>query len=260
MCFLCRWIDLALRASRAIGGTALTQFARSIVVLACLLTVPGVLSIADAEDYPVLNGPTDATRPNGASYQPGAVRPATHQETTPAAFQTTGTEKPLLLPSRPGDSSGEKSSGPRTMGAIVSVIASLAIVLGLFFVVAWMMRRTLPASTRRLPDDVVETLGRAPLAGRQQMHLLRFGNKLLLVCVSPTGVDTLAEITDPMEIERVTELCAKTKSSGATKAFKQIFGQMSGDKPLAASPPGSRKASFSSAGRTSAIAGEAADV
>jgi len=66
------------------------------------------------------------------------------------------------------------------------------------------------AAARRLPGEVVETLGRVPLAGRQQMHLLRFGNKLLLVCVSPTGVDTLGEITDPSEIDRVAALCAQT--------------------------------------------------
>ena len=78
------------------------------------------------------------------------------------------------------------------------VFASLAIVLGLFFVVAWFMRRSLPTSSRRLPSDVVETLGRAPLVGRQQMHVLRFGNKLLLVSVSPTGADKFDK--DPSDI------------------------------------------------------------
>jgi flagellar protein FliO/FliZ len=140
------------------------------------------------------------------------------------------------------------------------VIGSLAVVLGLFFVVAWLMRRSMPQSARRLPGEVVETLGRVPLAGRQQMHLLRFGNKLLLVCVSPTGVDTLGEITDPSEIDRVAALCAQNESSGATKTFHQIFGQRTGDKSRAAQSGVARRTFLPSTARTAAIAEEAADV
>jgi flagellar biogenesis protein FliO len=188
------------------------------------------------------------------------IRQATHREPEPAPFATSDPDKSLTLPARPGDSSGEKySSGPRTMGAIVSVVASLAVVLGLFFVVAWLMRRNLPNSVRRLPDEVVETLGRAPLAGRQQMHVLRFGNKLLLVCASSTGVDTLAEITDPLEIDRLAGLCAQTASSSATKAFKQIFGQLADEKSLDTSAGGNRKSVLSSIRRPSPTAGEGAN-
>jgi len=230
--------------------------------LALLVAAPTMHSIAGADDYYSGSGSSiDATRTNGTSYQPGAVRPATHQEPMPMVFPASNVDKPLLLPARPGDSSGEKSSsGPRTMGAIVSVIGSLAVVLGLFFVVAWLMRRSMPQSARRLPGEVVETLGRVPLAGRQQMHLLRFGNKLLLVCVSPTGVDTLGEITDPSEIDRVAALCAQNESSGATKTFHQIFGQRTGDKSRAAQSGVARRTFLPSTARTAAIAEEAADV
>ena len=39
--------------------------------------------------------------------------------------------------------------------------------------------------------DVVQVLGRAPLSGKQQMHLVRFGGKLLLLSVTPSGAETL---------------------------------------------------------------------
>lgn len=231
------------------------------MLLAFLLITLGSIAVASAGDFFGASGPSGATRPSGISSQPGTIRQVTHQEPEPAPFATSSSDKPLALPVRPGDSLGEKSSsGPRTMGAIVSVAASLAVVLGLFFVFAWLMRRSQPSSARRLPYEVVELLGRAPLAGRQQMHLLRFGNKLLLVCVSPTGVDTLAEITDPLEIDRVSGLCAQTESSSATKAFKQIFGQLAGDKSLVAPTGGNRKSSLSADGHTAATTGEAVDV
>ena len=58
------------------------------------------------------------------------------------------------------------------------------------------------------------------------MHLIRFGNKMLLVCVSPSGVDSLGEITDPAEIDRLAGLCEQEQATSATAAFKQIFGQV----------------------------------
>ena len=49
--------------------------------------------------------------------------------------------------------------------------------------------------------------GRAPLAGRQHVHLLRCGSKLLLVSVTPGGAETLTEVTDPAEVDRLAGLC-----------------------------------------------------
>jgi flagellar biogenesis protein FliO len=209
-------------------------------------------------DFPTLNTPTEAPRPTAAPFDAGGVRQTGFQQPTPAALPAAATEKQLMLPARPSDGAADRSSsGPRTLGAFVSVLASLAIVLGLFFVVAWFMRRSLPTSARRLPADVVETLGRAPLSGRQQMHVLRFGNKLLLVSVSPTGADTLAEITDPAEIDRVAALCAQSQSSGPS--FKQIFDKLSADK-RGSKPTPSNRAPRNPMTRTSALSGEATDV
>ena len=126
--------------------------------------------------------------------------------------------KPLALPGAPAESAGEKtSSGTRTLGAIVTVVVSLGIVLGLFTGCAWLMRRGLPNTAKTLPADAVSVLGRAPLAGRQQMHLVRFGNKMLLVCVSPTGVDSLGEITDPAEIDRLAGLCEQQQPTSTRR-------------------------------------------
>lgn len=227
--------------------------------LAALTIFVFAFSRTAAADYPTPNTPTEAQRSAAASFDAGGVRQAGfQQQPTPAALPAAATEKPLMLPARPSDGAADRSSsGPRTLGAFVSVLASLAIVLGLFFVVAWFMRRSLPISARRLPSDVVETLGRAPLSGRQQMHVLRFGNKLLLVSVSPTGADTLAEITDPAEIERVAALCAQGKSSGPS--FKQIFDKLSADKRGGA-PTSSNRGARIPTPRTSVLSGEAADV
>ena len=45
--------------------------------------------------------------------------------------------------------------------SLITVAASLGIVLGLFFVLMWCFRRGMPKSTRSLPPEVVEVLGKA---------------------------------------------------------------------------------------------------
>ena len=68
--------------------------------------------------------------------------------------------------------------------------------LGLFFLLVWVVRRTQPKGNILLPTDVVQTLGRAQLTGRHQMHVVQFGGKLLLVSTASGGVETLSEISD----------------------------------------------------------------
>ena len=45
-----------------------------------------------------------------------------------------------------------------------TVVGSLAIVLGVFLIIAWSTRRLNPGAASRLPKEAVEVLGRAPLA------------------------------------------------------------------------------------------------
>jgi flagellar biogenesis protein FliO len=266
MCCICRWIDMFGRALRQVACCASLRPFWAVCGVAILLAPLITISPVYADGFS--NGPAllPVTAPTAPTYSGGtlpstnALRQATHQEPEPARLISTGNDKPILLPEPPHDLTGERpSSGPRTLGAIVSVIVSLAVVLGLFFVIAWLMRRSLPNSAQRLPTEAVEILGRTPLAGRQQMHLLRFGNKMLLVCVSPTGVDTLGEITDPVEIDRMAGLCAQTQSSSASAAFKQIFGQLTREKSPAALTSGNGTRTTVSR-QAMSTAGEAADV
>jgi len=143
----------------------------------------------------------------------------------PGRLSTNDSEGPRPLPPAKRGSV-DKSDSPRALGAIVSVVGSLTVVLGLFFLLAWFMRRGMPNSAARLPDDIVSVLGKAPLAGRQQAHLLRFGNKLLLVCASTSGFDTLAEITEPEEVQRIVSLCDRSQSGASTTAASRIIGQI----------------------------------
>ena len=112
------------------------------------------------------------------------------------------------------------------LSAMVTVGGGLAIVLGLFLVVAWAMRKAAPRGSTLLPKEVFDILGRASLGARQQVQLLRCGNKLLLVSITPAGVETLTEVTDPLEVDRIAGVCQQTNPKSTTAAFRQVFQQL----------------------------------
>ena len=131
---------------------------------------------------------------------------------------------PPLTPPNSADH-GELGKKPDGLSSPATVIGSLALVLGIFFAAVWLIRRTSPPGAGLLPTEAFEVLGRAPLANRQQAHLLRCGNKLLLVSASPTGTEPLAEITDTAEVDRLTTLCRQSRSNVATTALRHVFRQ-----------------------------------
>jgi flagellar biogenesis protein FliO len=117
-----------------------------------------------------------------------------------------------------------KSSGG--LPSMVSIAGSTGLVLGIFLLLVWIVKRKTPQSLTRLPNEAFEVLGRAPLSGRQQVHLLRCGNRLLLVSVTPGGAETLTEITDPIEVDRLAGLCRQSQPGSSSAAFKQVFEQL----------------------------------
>ncbi len=125
---------------------------------------------------------------------------------------------------------GGSGTGPpaQGLGSVVTVISSLAVVLGLFFMTAWLMRRTGRGGFASLPEDVFEVLGRAQLNHRQQVHFVRCGTKLLLVSLTPDSAETLTEIDDPDEVTRLAGLCKARQAGSASVAFRHVLHQFAG--------------------------------
>jgi flagellar biogenesis protein FliO len=182
---------------------------------------------------------------------------ARREASTPAqATRGAATDAPLPLKkrnaeavplARPGASDDRAASG---LPPLATAAGSLAIVLALFFVTAWVLRRGAPQAALSLPRDVVEVLGRAPLPGKQQVHLLRCGQKLLLVWAGAGGVETLTEITDPTEVDRLAGICRAAHPHSATAAFRNVFQQLAREPGAELLTGGAPKRSFLSGRRT----------
>jgi flagellar biogenesis protein FliO len=152
---------------------------------------------------------------------------AVDQAATPLALSRQ--EKPLSL----GGPQPSRRGLQRQIAALPSLwtmLAGLGVVLGLFLIVAWALRRSLPKGANLLPREALEVLGRGVIAGRQNVHLLRCGNKLLLVSITPAGIETLTEISDPAEVDRLAGICYQAHPHSATSAFRQVFQQFGDDR------------------------------
>jgi len=195
---------------------------RRVTGLIVLLALAGGLSAQSAErdfDEPLSGG--DSRREERGDKQAGF----TEADRSPSP-------ESLPLPLRKSSGAGQpagastRRTGPQ---GLTTVAGSLGLVLGLFLLVAWMMRRTIPAANAVLPGEVLEVLGRAALAGRQQVHLVRLGSKLVLVSVTPAGMEALSEVTDPEEVQRLTSLCRQAHPNSSSAVFRHVFRQFTGE-------------------------------
>lgn len=129
--------------------------------------------------------------------------------------------------------SGSKKNGrlerPRLTGAvapIISVVGSLLIVLATFLFLAILFKKFSPKSGRVLPKEAFEDLGRAFLGQKTNLHLLRLGNRLILVCVTPDGVSPVTEVTDPDEVVPLLGMCRQLDENSSSELFKQTLSKI----------------------------------
>jgi flagellar biogenesis protein FliO len=178
-------------------------------------------------------------RPAGYSaFVPVAVSSAPAAiDTDTATPRNTATDASIRLTPRTRDPASPLGQGDELPSAdeqrergrstwIATTVGGLGIALGAFLLLAWMIRRSMPPGLRPLPSEAVEVLGRAALSGRQQLHMLRFANKLVLVSTTPSG-DTisLAEIEDTDEVNRVVALCRRHDPESSSESFRHLLQQ-----------------------------------
>jgi len=156
---------------------------------ACLRPVLAVVVLA------VAAGRLRAEPPIAPS--PDAVAPAAH--TVAAETSAGGRLGPVPLPAA--------SAAPRAAPARPATDWRLLAALGGVFAVLAGYRLFTGRRRPTLPPDVFEVLGESALAGPHAVRVVRFGPKTLLVSVSSSGCQTLAELADPQATECIAAAC-----------------------------------------------------
>jgi flagellar biogenesis protein FliO len=247
--------ESALPLSSQAGGAAPTPTAPSAAVEppAVEFTLPPYAAAADVElppaepavvreppnSYPPVAEYSDASPAESVAALPVSPPDVPEVSVPVAGYEMSADVDRRLAPATPErgpyDSNAPRGAGGSSylpaafskLDGLSTAGAGLAIVVGLFLVCMWMVRRTGPKPTGVLPSEAFAVLGRAPLNAGAFAQLLRVGNKLVLVAVSSDGAQPLTEVTDPDEVDRLTGLCRGSRPGGHSAEFQQVLAQLS---------------------------------
>jgi flagellar protein FliO/FliZ len=114
---------------------------------------------------------------------------------TPAlAFGADGEQTPLQL----SDDGGRDA--PQHVGAsggsIVRTIVGLAVVIGVIYGLAWVLRQVKASKQAGTEGNGLETLATLPLGTNRSLHLVRAGGEIVLVGAGEHGVTPIRTYTE----------------------------------------------------------------
>lgn len=87
------------------------------------------------------------------------------------------------------------------------IIGGLAVVIGGYLGLVWLLKIINPAGSGAIPREALEVVGSAPLNSQQNLQLIRLGSKLMLMLHGPDGTQPVGEVSDPAEVEHLLAIC-----------------------------------------------------
>ncbi|QDT08620.1 FliO/MopB family protein [Planctomycetes bacterium K23_9] len=163
----------------------------------------------------------DSSRPiDQTSYETPLQPPRDFSPPADSGFPTLVRSTSNDQPTVDDDPSKSKSFGP-----LVTTGFSLVVVLGLFAGLVWVTRRYGNASMTQtgLPTDAMKSLGSTAIDARTRITLLRCGSRIIVMAQTATGVHPLSEITEPIEVQRLTAMCNGESVSAIEPTFAEAL-------------------------------------
>jgi flagellar protein FliO/FliZ len=188
----------------------------------------GELALGQMEPSPIPNrGQAVRVRaPSAVAQSPSNVAQASATVAIPS-----NRDEPIPIKSS-GDLQSSRIAPPRSpWSSTLSTAASLLVVVFLFLGAVLVLRKSQPKQFQKLPKDVVEVLGRSPIAPRQNLVVVRFGSKLILVSQQPGETRTLSEIHDANEAGRLIGMCESSRPESISNSFREVLQQVVHAKP-----------------------------
>ena len=95
------------------------------------------------------------------------------------------------------------SNEPIGVANYLQMFLGLALILGLIFGMAWLMRRM--GNMRGIGSNGLKLLGGISLGQRERAVLVQVGDKQLLIGIAPGQIRTLHELETPLNTDKVSE-------------------------------------------------------
>lgn len=114
---------------------------------------------------------------------------------------------------------------------VVSVLGSLSLVLGAFFLFMFFLKKVGPKTGGNLPREALESIGRFALNPKLQLNLIRLGNRLILVAITQDGVvEPISEIDNPDEVAQILAMCRKLDPNSSLAQFQSVLNEFAEEK------------------------------
>ena len=134
-----------------------------------------------------------------------------------------------------GNSEGADGGSATARPGWGSTVWPLLAVIGVIICGARWLKSQSTTTARRLPNDAFDVLGRQAIDQRTSVILARCGSRILVLSLSPHGLQTLTEITDPVEIDCLAGLCRTTqRDHGLVETFRTLLHKPAPKKPAVA--------------------------
>ncbi|MNE43203.1 Flagellar protein FliO [compost metagenome] len=89
-------------------------------------------------------------------------------------------------------------SGTSAAGQLTQLVLGLLLVLGLIFLLAWLLRRVQNAAPGS--GQVIEILGSRTLGPRDRLLLIQVGKEQILIGHTPGSIEALHVLAEPVEV------------------------------------------------------------
>jgi flagellar biogenesis protein FliO len=188
-----------------------------------IANTPLAVDSAEASDAHAAGGAPSAPAP---ASRPSAATTAPH---TPegAGGKDKYFNDPLAAgPNLDASDTGRGGNGG-DVGDIGGTVLSLLLVVVLILVVVWVLRRLMPGFKGGPSKGPVRVLGKHFLSPKQQLFLVRIGQRVVVIGAAGANLNQVCQITDKDEIAELTQQCERTRSGSISNSFRALF---SGDR------------------------------
>lgn len=215
-------ISIAFRQMAAILNRRSKQSGFWLIVLAAMLMQSASSRFAHAQTSPTFTAPQRSAAHSSS-------RPSTNR---PPSGQRPQTPKSRFTDARPITRTGSEAntttdgkrraavSGPsawKTFGVLAGIIAVI-----LFGSRLW--KKHGPRLSSSIPTEAIDILGKRNVDSRQSIYLIRLGSRIIVVGSTANGLQTLSEVTDPVEVDYLAGLCKQqAEESNVAQSFRSLF-------------------------------------
>jgi len=164
-----------------------------------------------------------ASPPTTTGRRAGHTDASPTADASPAGPRKRTITRPGRPLTRPSDSRRGTSSTTGSLWKTVTVLGGIVCVI---LVGAKLLRKHAPKLSGGIPPEALEVLGKRTVDRGQFIYLVRLGSRILIIGSSPAGLQTLGEVTDPVEIDYLAGLCRpREQSSAVAQGFLALFNR-----------------------------------